>query len=323
MSKPVDRVGAIKRRISKKVLWTLISPLYIDYQPDYKRTVFLSGTEKSGTTWLSDIINYKNEYRYVFEPFWPLKVPICHGFHAQQYLRPENDDPYFVETATQILSGKIRNSWTDKYHRRFMANQRLIKDVRTNLFLKWLHVHFPDMPNILMLRHPCAVARSQLRRTEWKPSLKDEFLAQDTLVDDFLHPFVKHIEQAKPGFETFVFRWCIQNYVPLKQFKPGEIHLIFYEDLCNEPKAEIDRLFKYMGRDYDETVYQNIRKPSPVSREESAIMSGGSLIDGWRKQITSDQIAQAVDILGLFGLDYIYNAESVPQVRPDEIMITA
>jgi hypothetical protein len=34
-------------------------------------------------------------------------------------------------------------------------------------------------------------------------------------------------------------RWCIENYVPLKQFKRGEIHLAFCESFCEKPESEL------------------------------------------------------------------------------------
>lgn len=306
-------IGRLKRRISGRILWPLISPLYVDCNPDYRSTIFLAGTEKSGTTWISDIINYRREYRYVFEPFWSVKVDICRGFKPRQYLRPDNQERYFIETAQAILSGRIRNKWTDKYHRRFIAGKRLIKDIRVNLFLKWIHNHFPEIPIILLLRHPCAVARSHLRRTYLQPDLR-EFLAQEELMEDFLNPFRKEIEVAQTKFDKFVFRWCIENYVPLRQFRRGEIHLAFYENFCEKPKSEIDRLFSFLGKDYDEAVFGQLRTPSPVSREVSAIISGRSLTDSWREQITDAQIQKAIEILSLFGLDRIYSQGSMPNV---------
>jgi hypothetical protein len=307
------RIDILKRRANRRILWPLIRSFYIDYHPDYKNSILLAGTEKSGTTWISDVINYKREYRYVFEPFWPDKVDLCKNFKPRQYLRPDNRDRYYIETAQIILSGKIRNKWTDKYHRRFIADKRLVKDIRANLFLKWIHNHFPNMPIILLLRHPCAVVRSHLRRTDPEPDL-DKFLAQPELVEDFLHPFEKEIKAAQTTFDQLVFRWCIETYVPLKQFSRNKIHLAFYERFCEMPKSEIDEMFSFLGKNYDQTIFAGLRKPSPVSREESAIISGGNLVDNWRKQITDEQIQRAVEILSLFGLDKIYSYESMPDV---------
>lgn len=310
------RINRVKRRIVKNTILPRMSGLYIDRNPDYRSTVFLAGTERSGTTWISNIINYGKEYRYIFEPFWGAQVDICRGFREQQYLRPDNRDSYFVETAETVLSGRIRNQWTDKYHGRLIADKRLIKDVRANLFLKWMHVNFPEMPIILLLRHPCAVAKSQFgyRSQHWPPDPEEEFLAQEELMEDFLDPFRVQIEGAQTDFERMIFRWCIQNYVPLKQFEQDEVHLAFYESFCEKPRSELDRLFSFLGKGYDEAVFAALDRPSLESREDSAIISGGSLVDLWREQISDEQVCRAVEILGLFGLDRIYSHGSMPDV---------
>jgi hypothetical protein len=305
------KIDRLVQRLDKRVVQPLISPLYIDYNPDYRAAIFLAGTEKSGTTWISDIINYRREYRYIFEPFWADRVDLCQSFGPRQYIRPDDDNPAWLGPAKAILSGRIRNSWTDKYHRRFVARQRLIKDIRANLFIKWIHCHFPAVPIILLLRHPCAVVRSHLRRTHLHPKL-EPFLVQKELMEDHLAPFREAMEAAQTDFEKYVFRWCIETYVPLKQFKHGEIHLAFYEDFCVSPKTEIDRLFAFLDKPYGQDVYKHLRTPSPVARTESAIVSGGDLIDGWRRQISPEQTAHAVEILGLFGLDKIYSQDSMP-----------
>jgi len=36
--------------------------------------------------------------------------------------------------------------------------------------------------------------------------------------------------------------WCIENYIPLKQFKRNEILVLFYEDLCMTLIASLDDL---------------------------------------------------------------------------------
>ena len=294
----------IKREIFKRV--------FIDYNSDHRQSIFLAGTGRSGTTWLSDIINYQNEYRLIFEPFRPDKVPLCTRFRYRQYLRPENQDRDFIAAARAILSGKVRSDWTDRFNERCIASRRLIKDIRANLLLRWMHIHFCEMPIVLLLRHPCAVAYSRLK-LNWHSHL-EEFLAQEELMGDFLNPFRHDIERAQTEFEKQIFLWCIENYIPLKQFNRGEIQVVFYENLCKKPEDEIHKLFGFLGKDWDGAVLANLRDPSPTSRRERAVMSGDTLIDSWRKHITRDQTQRAVEILSLFGLDEIYSYDSMPNV---------
>ncbi|HRV94917.1 MAG TPA: sulfotransferase domain-containing protein [Anaerolineae bacterium] len=316
MSERLRTMDTIKgfARQGKKAIQPFYNRLYVDTNTNYRNSIFLAGTGRSGTTWVSDIINFKREYRYIFEPFYNAEVDLCRRFEEIQYLRPDNQDEYYLAAAKDILSGKIRNQWTDQYHRSFISEKRLIKDIRTNLMLKWINSHFPEIPIIFLMRHPCAVAKSKLRGKGWSSDL-DLFLNQPALVDDFLQPFLAEIKAIKTDFEGHIFRWCLENYVPLKQFQPGQMLVTFYENFCEDPIPEIKRMFSFLEKPYDEAVLTKLKTPSPVTRMDSKIVTGGSLINGWREKITEQQTDRAIEILSLFGLDKIYTQASMPRLE--------
>ncbi|MGD8982445.1 MAG: sulfotransferase domain-containing protein [Desulfobacteraceae bacterium] len=305
-------IGKIGRKI--------VSKIFLDRNNDYGATVFLSGVGRSGTTWVSNIINYKNEYRYIFEPFVAARVEEASIFEYHQYIRPASSDPKFLNAATKILCGSLkRNWWVDSANSKIFVTKRLIKDIRTNLMLKWINTNFPSIPIILLLRHPCAVTNSWLCLNWGKEALGTRTdleicLSQQELIEDFLGPFKKTIIGTENDFEKHILLWCILNYVPLKQFKEGQIHLAFYEEFCEKPMSEINRLFSFLNKDIDRSVIKNLSKPSLQSRKDSEIFSGKKVIDGWRKNISREQIKRAVNILSLFGLDSIYSKDSMPNI---------
>ena len=142
------------------------------------------------------------------------------------------------------------------------------------------------------------------------------FLSQKELMEDFLNPFRSEIESFpnRSIFEKHILTWCIHHYVMLKQFKPGEIHLAFYENFCQTPREEISRLFSFIGEDFNDSIFTKVRIPSSSSRSNSAIITGRSLIDSWKKDVDESQIHRAVEILSIFGLDKIYSQDSLPNV---------
>jgi hypothetical protein len=294
------------RRLRARVL----SGLYVDLNRDYRNTIFLAGSGRSGTTWVSDIINYKDEYRYVFEPFHPEKVEICRHFRHKQYLRPEDRREEFLHPAQTILSGALRSRWADRFHSNFVSERRLIKDIRANLMLGWIRANFPEMLMVFLLRHPCAVANSKIK-LGWKPDVND-LLSQKELVGDFLEPFEDEMRSAKTDFERHVFSWCVETYVPLSQLKHGEVHLAFYENLSENPEGEVGRLFDFMGKDFDKSIFERMKKPSLLSREGSAVLSSERLADSWRKHVTAAQLERTIEILRLFGLDAVYSEKTMP-----------
>jgi hypothetical protein len=271
---------------------------------DHKRSVFLAGSGRSGTTWLSEIINHGGGYRFVFEPFNPAKVGAFGSFGSKQYLRPDDGRGEFLGPARLALTGALRDPWTDRFNGTFVARRRLIKDIRANLLLAWMRANFPGMPIVLLLRHPCAVVASRLA-LGWKGNL-NETMEQEELVEDFLLPMEAEIRAARDDFERHLFLWCIDNYVPLKQLGPGEIHLVFYENLLANPEEELRSLFGFLGDDPDGRVHARLAHPSALSRKNAPVPS----VDGWR--VSASQLERSGEILSLFGLDGIYAEGPMP-----------
>src|SRR5207248_8638707 len=162
--------------------------LYWDRSGSHLDTIFLAGQGRSGTTWISEVVNHRGELRFIDEPFHPGRLAITRGFRPRQYIRPDDDDPAYLDPARAIVTGRVRSLWTDRYNRRPFPVRRLVKEVRGNLLLPWLHARFPGMPMVLLLRHPCAVVTSQFRLAEdWHVDLR-RFLRQDALMQDHLEP---------------------------------------------------------------------------------------------------------------------------------------
>lgn len=293
---------------------------------DFRKTVFLAGSGRSGTTWLQEIINYANDFRILFEPFRPDKVELVRHWKNIQYIRPKEKSEKYFSPMKDILSGRIKNVWVDTYNKRLFSNKRIIKAIHANLLLYWVKQHFPEVPIILILRHPCAVANSKLNIVEkhfrFKTNPLEEFISQDQLMDDFLHPYESELRQSHSVFETFIYMWCIEYLIPLTLFNDGDVFVTFYESLCVNPQEEIENIFSYINLPYSQSVLNQLTTPSPVSRSSSAIISGGNLIQSWRKNITDDNIQSALEILNTFGMDVVYNDGDMPLLSSTELLNT-
>jgi hypothetical protein len=303
--------------ITKKKIRELSGRIFVELG-NRRHSILLVGTGRSGTTWIQEAINYDNSYRVMFEPFHSLKIPILKNWNYRQYLREENNNEIFLEPAKAILYGQVRHKWIDQFNKKHFVTKRIIKDIRINLILKWLKRKFPQIPIILILRHPCAVANSKLK-LGWKTHLND-FLRQPDLMSDYLNPFKSEIESVNNQFDKHIFMWCIENYVPLNQFNKNEILITFYEDICLNPQKEIKIIFEYLGKELSSKVFETLSKPSFQTQKDSAIKSGNNLINSWRKNITQKEIDRAINILKLFRLDKIYKEGDMPIVKGNDIL---
>lgn len=323
-------------------LWNYVrTASIVDGNADLAKTVFLSSGARTGSTWVSEIINFDNGYRFLFEPFSrvvPLRpswAPRLEPDDRLRYIRPECDDLDLIAQASRVLSGSFRHPEVDQYNynMRIAFDRRLVKETKSNLFLKWLHVHFPQVKLILLMRHPIPTIMS--RRPQYfdlppgQRAVADDVemrgrnysaltLSQPELLQDFLEPFRPVMESATTVFAQRVVEWSIQNYVPLHQFAPGEVHLIFYEDFCIDPVRQMRRLREFLGTELREDEAERIRSRSrqPSStvhrtavhgyREPSEI-EGYEQIAKWTKRVQPDEQRDAARILQAFGLDGVYN----------------
>jgi len=167
---------------------------------------------------------------------------------------------------------------------------------------------------VLLLRHPCAVVASRMS-LDWDDGLAD-FLDQPALLADWLEPYRGVLEAARDPFERHLLRWCVENWVPLKQFRTGELHITFYEEFCERPDRAVEAMFAFLRKPVNDRVFEQLGKPSSQTRKrKSAIMFGERPTDSWRKVVTPEQRRRAVELLSLFGLNRIYGDDPMPNVE--------
>jgi hypothetical protein len=312
--------AAVHSLWERLLLWRPV----VDLDRSVQSCIFLAGIARSGTTWLARVINYRNDFRHINEPFTPWRARNCDAFRYALYLRPDETSPAYVDPARRLITGEEGfNYMTHHYNRRVFCKRRMIKEVRANLWLKWLHERFPGMPIALLMRHPIATVNSRIKRgnANYFAQLFDE----PTLIEDHLMPFREEMERLREAsdFEQRIFSWCVDHYVPLRQCRPGDLHLAFYERFSEAPEPEIDALMKYFNVEYSDDIYAFVKRPSPVARKDAAINTGKSVVGLWREEISAENIAKAMRILALFGLDRVYGEGPMPDPQAAQAMLAA
>ena len=129
-------------------------------------------------------------------------------------------------------------------------------------------------------------------------------------------PWTDAIREAPDTFERTMFLWCVETLVPLRQFQPGEVHVVFFENLVRQPEAEVARLFAHLGKSTDHFDLEKLKVPSLTARRaSSAVWTGADPVDAWKDKVSPDQRRRALEILTWFGLDRIYSEESMPRME--------
>jgi hypothetical protein len=289
------------------------SRLYRDVRPGTEATIVVAGVARSGTTWVGEILSVGLGYRIVFEPFHADKVSGFKGFNYLQYMRPGDEDSRLAAFSESVFSGAVRDPrWIDKQVEFLRPRGRIVKDVRICLMLRWVREKFPRVPIVFVLRHPCAVASSH-SRLGWS-SERDlaSMLEQPKLVEDVLGPHMDTIRGAARPHEKHAVLWCVNNLVVLRHFADGGLHVCYYEDLVEEPKAAVSELFEAVGRDYDPAVLASALRPSLTTSRGSAQLSGAQVANAWQSELTGEEAADVMEIVRSFGMDHLYRATGEP-----------
>lgn len=304
----------------------LPSKIYVDYAGD--DLVFIAGSGRSGTSWLANICNYKNSFRYLFEPLNPSAL--------NSSALNSNDEHHWCLRADaksvlldKVLTGKISNAWVNSRNRRFFARRRLIKEIRANLMLAWIHRHYPAAKLVLILRNPLAVAASKKSlaslddgsRWVWEPSLSvllsDPELRKQLTTEEYQ----ALNEQIGQGVVMeSVADWCINNLIAIRSIELSTVHVVYYETLLSEPEQQLSALMKQINVEMDEGVFAAVNRQSETTRRSFEAEHKDSAVpppqlNAWQQQLTSEEQRKAMQLLSLFNIERFYSHNWQPMLN--------
>lgn len=293
---------------------TKLSP-YINRE--YKK-IWLVGHARSGTTWISNLINNSERYISLFEPIHKIPLKKKSIGITNTYELPNQSNVKLKEIINDIFSNNLYNSRVYSKDLKLFYDGILVKDIAANLLIKWVRNEFKEIKIVFLLRHPFAICNSVEKINSWwwfdDPEV---YFKQRKLYDKYLHKFENLLEYANSDFEKLILTWSIVNYVPLMEMDENDYLIVFYEDICANPVDELKKIYDWLGINIESInnskLEQLIKTPSRVSRNDSAINTGKSLIDTWSNELTSTQINKGMKILNEFSLDKIYNTELFPE----------
>lgn len=277
--------------------------------------ILISGTGRSGTTWLAEILSKSLNYRLIFEPFHPKRVKMFRHIPYKVYLPPDFKSEKYYNIFKQILSGEVQNSWINRDNHINKSSGRIIKTIRASLFLKWLRNNFPKYPIIYILRHPCAVVASRLR-LNWEPILINNIHEYESLISNHLDKYIDLINDTKTILEKTTCIWCIENLVVLNTMQPDDFLITTYENLVANPNNEVKRIFNYIEKDSINNIDDIIiNKVSITARKDSAILKNKDPLKEWKTNLSEKEVETILEIVRNFNLDFLYDESFKPKLN--------
>ena len=177
------------------------------------RSILVTGSFRSGSTWLGRMIASHPRLAYLSEPL-NVRQPPSPVRHFLPYVTPDNEAAFreylhglltFRDPALYQVTEPTWKRWPRRLGRRLRCrwhrlcrSRPLVKDPTAFFAADWLAATF-GMRVIILIRHPAAFA-SSLKRLHWHFDFND-FLAQPELMRDVLWPFEDAIHQrgAQPA----------------------------------------------------------------------------------------------------------------------------
>lgn len=280
------------------------SLIYLD-RAKPEDTVVCVSSGRSGSTWLSRVIT-DDQTRVIFEPFHGSRgIPGLRDYRFKHIPCGTVDDS-FEQRLDALMAGQCRSVWMDSHNPKstFVFNRRFIKVIRANLMLEYLASSYPDVKFVLLLRHPAAVALSQVRGGwDLDPSrLRSSFPSFNEIFD--------RIEWHTEGFRSNLLWWMIENKVALQATRFSNVHLVLYEHLV----LDLDRTTKCLGEKFDLDLSEDriitADQPSVVTVDRVNFRSGPDMLNAWTKKITEADREYLEHLLVMFKLGGLYSSKT-------------
>lgn len=305
-----DKYYSQLREFHNKLLFDLIKPTLgrigsLNY--DIKNTILVTGTPRSGTTWLAEILNTIPRSSILWEPLHVQAIPKLEhiGFRMHTYIPPGKDWPEAERYIRRVLEGKVLNRWTLSYTNLSQVLQTkrwIVKFCRANMLLKYITENFSISTPILLIRHPCAVVASQMRHGSW-----------DYVSSPF--PYCPEFVSAHPQFEDLLNNletleemlaaaWCVENYVPLSQPKPYPWLVVTYEKLVRDGQSELQRIFQTLQLDMPPQAGEQLGIPSATTIKHTTDYLNKDPLSRWKDYLSPQQINDILRVVSNFGLDF-------------------
>lgn len=241
-----------------------------------RRPVLVTGSNRSGTTWVGEALCQSDELDYVHEPFnsslWPRLLEVPLGGHYT-YVSTGNEAP-FLRSAQRLMANRyplraqlpevrsprdgarLARDWGRSLARKARRRRLLVKDPIALFASEWLAERF-DVLVVVMIRHPAAFAGS-IKRLGWAFDFR-YLLSQDLLMRDHLGPFrdelVRFAAAPQDLIDQAVLLWRIfYTYVDRLRSDHPDWRFIRYEDLAEDPVAGFAALYPNLGLRFDDGV---------------------------------------------------------------------
>lgn len=250
------------------------------------------------------------------------------GAEWRTYIEPDEERPELEQYLRRVLSGSIGVSrgWHFQAYNDVLqlkehmsARKMVIKLIRANRLLHWLHRRFHFRGLLLTIRHPCAVVASMLRHGNWDWNRPGRGPGETPLdnalhnswVPDALREKVAGVLGDDPSLaKVLATTWCLDYYVPFYYQDGGDEYpwiLTTYERLVTLGASELERICSALGCRATPEAKAQLQVPSSTVKD-TLYEDSTEQLSKWRRNLTPEQVGDVLEVVDAFGLTFYTEA---------------
>jgi hypothetical protein len=295
---------------------------------DLRDTIVVSGSPRSGTTWVLELLRTLPGYKALNEPLMYQDARNEHGFSWRTYLEPGEEADEQRDYLETVLTGQLGVSPAWYFEAKSRPAQLLehatrdrlvVKFCRMNRMLHWFCRQFDIRGPAFVVRHPCAVVASMMRHGKWdEDDLHGEQRPEQALHANSLPPLLRDpfgdiLTNIETQAEVLATIWCLDHYVPLMHHAETSYPwvLVPYERMVTEGQGELRRVTEALGVEMTAEMQNQLHQPSSSVRDQLHRDTQKQL-SKWRRRLSDRQINDILRIVDDVGLSNIYTRDLEP-----------
>lgn len=173
---------------------------------DTSKAVWITSWQRSGSTWLAELLASPKGTRFVYEP--ANIADLCFEGAQAAMIAPPLLSPPHTAAVVKGLEGKVAHWWSDQFNRSHWPKRLVAKDVRGIGIAGTVAEQLDETPIIILIRNPIDVATSIVRLGWFDPS-----------------------RTAHDAFVAEVSRWCEYHEQALRDQRLSRALWVSYEEL--------------------------------------------------------------------------------------------
>jgi len=299
-------------------------------------TIVVSGSPRSGTTWLAELFRELPGYKMLNEPLsLNSSVPAqsIRKLEWRTHLPLEEEAPEVERLLHRAPTGRIGIPHMWRFQASTAAGRLVesvrnrslvVKLIRAGRMLPWFSARFPVRALVSIFRHPCAVVSSQMGyQSGWRnatPPKKEEirtgFLG--TLPNVILERFGDILSNIDTTAGYLAAVWSLDTYMTLR----GPIHsswiVTTYENMVQNAEAEMRSILGAIGEPIPANLKKRVDEPSNSAADDLKTEDVDAQLTKWKQNLSSNQIDAILRVVDAFPIDFYTESPLPDQDELDE-----